>query len=215
MRAGGRFFDTFCIVQQALHFIYAQRVAGFDGSLAGHHRQNFLHHIFRIGHIVFGGVGRGVLLGGGRDNTIEGNIFMYLPKGIHVDARGPRGITLDKPGSWNLKAKCEAVGYQSALWKARYPKLAVVLDEQPLLPLGNMMRHNLFIDCKQAFALAKDVKAEWLSRKDNRERKAADYPFLPTSPSAGELDLKTLPKLWENVPGFEPIPFERIGPEGM
>jgi hypothetical protein len=59
-----------------------------------------------VGNIVFGGVGRGVLLGGGRDNKIHGNIFINLPIGIHVDARGPRGITLDRPGSWNLLAKC-------------------------------------------------------------------------------------------------------------
>ncbi|NQT54219.1 right-handed parallel beta-helix repeat-containing protein [bacterium] len=168
-----------------------------------------------VGNIVFGGVGRGVLLGGGRDNTIEGNIFIHLPKGIHVDARGPRGITLDKPGSWNLKAKCEAVGYQSPLWKSRYPKLATVLEEQPLMPLGNVMRRNIFVQCKQPFALAKGVKAEWLTREGNREWKATDFPFLPASPAAGALDLKKLPEIWKAVPGFEPIPIERIGPGGM
>ena len=168
-----------------------------------------------VGNIVFGGVGRGVLLGGGRDNTIRGNIFIHLPKGIHVDARGPRGITLDKPGSWNLKAKCEALGYLSPLWKAKYPKLARVLDEEPLLPLGNVMRGNVFIGCKEPFALARGVKAEWLTRENNREWKATDFPFLPASPSAGGLDLTKLPEVWKNVPGFEPIPFEKIGPEGM
>ena len=56
-----------------------------------------------------------MLLGGGRDNTIQGNIFINLPIGIHVDARGPRGITLDRPGSWNLLAKCEQVDYLSPL----------------------------------------------------------------------------------------------------
>jgi len=168
-----------------------------------------------VGNIVFGGVGRGVLLGGGRDNTIEGNLFIHLPKGIHVDARGPRGITLDKPGSWNLKAKCEALGYLSPLWKAKYPKLARVLDEEPLLPMGNVMRHNVFIHCTSAFALAKGVKAEWLTRENNPEWKASDFPFLPASPSAGTLDLKTLQEVWKRVPGFEPIPVERIGPGGM
>ncbi|MFW6107405.1 MAG: right-handed parallel beta-helix repeat-containing protein [bacterium] len=168
-----------------------------------------------VGNIVFGGVNRGVLLGGGRDNVIEGNVFIHLPKGIHVDARGPRGITLDKPGSWNLKAKCEELAYQSPLWKARYPKLARILDEDPLLPLGNVMRHNLFIQCAQPFALARGVKAEWLTRENNHERKAADFPFLPASPSAGELDLEKLPQIWKDVPGFPPIPVHRIGPQGM
>ena len=30
---------------------------------------------------------------------------------------------------------------------------------------------------------------------------------------AGPLDLKTLPQIWMKVPGFEPIPFEKIGPQ--
>ena len=168
-----------------------------------------------VGNIVFGGVGRGVLLGGGRDNTIKGNIFIHLPKGIHVDARGPRGITLDKPGSWNLKAKCEKLDYLSPLWQARYPRLARVLDEDPLLPMGNVMRSNIFISCKKPFALAKGVKAEWLARENNPEWQAADFPFLPASESAGPLDLAKLPEIWQKVPGFESIPFAKIGPKGM
>ena len=168
-----------------------------------------------VGNIVVGGVGRGVLLGGGRDNTIVGNIFINLPKGIHVDARGPRGITLDKPGSWNLKAKCERLGYLSTLWKERYPRLARVLDEEPLLPMGNVMRNNIFIGCKKPFALAKGVKPEWLTRENNPELQTAEFPFLPAFGAAGTFDLEMLPEIWQKVHGFEPIPFARIGPQGM
>jgi parallel beta-helix repeat protein len=167
-----------------------------------------------VGNIVYGGAGRGVLLGGGRDNTIEGNLFFFLPKGIHVDARGPRGITLDKPGSWNLKTKCENVDYLSPLWRKRYPKLARVLDEQPLLPLGNVIRHNVFIACQQPWALSKDVKAEWLARENNVEWPATEFPFLPSSAEEGALDLSKLPQIWNKLPEFEPIPYEKIGPKG-
>lgn len=168
-----------------------------------------------VGNIVFGGVGRGVLLGGGRDNTITGNIFIDLPKGIHVDARGPRGITLDKPGSWNLKAKCEALDYLSPLWKERYPRLARVLDEDPLLPKGNVMKNNIFISCEKPWALSGDVKPEWLTRENNVEFKMTDFPFLPATAAGNTLDLSKLPEIWQQVPGFEPIPFEKIGPKGM
>jgi hypothetical protein len=166
-----------------------------------------------VGNIVYGGVGRGVLLGGGRDNVIDGNIFIHLPKGIHVDARGPRGITLDKPGSWNLKAKCEAVDYLSPLWRKRYPSLARIMNEEPLLPMGNVITNNIFVDCKQAFALARDVKEEWLTRENNREFSAADFAFIPANPDAGPLDLTKLPELWTTVDGFNPIPIEKIGPQ--
>ena len=168
-----------------------------------------------VGNIVFGGVGRGVLLGGGRDNTIQGNVFIGLPKGIHVDARGPRGITLDKPGSWNLKAKCEALDYLSLLWRERYPRLARVLEEDPLLPMGNVMRHNIFIGCEKPFVLAKGVQEEWLVRENNPERQASDFPFLPATSEARSFDLAKLRAIWETVPGFEPIPVDRIGPGGM
>ena len=167
-----------------------------------------------VGNIVHGGVGRGVLLGGGRDNTIVGNLFLDVPKGIHVDARGPRGITLDKPGSWNLKAKCEALDYLSPLWKERYPRLARVLDEEPLLPMGNAMHRNIFVGVKQPFALAKGVKEEWLDRKDNATFELADFPFLPAKWTDGPLDLGRLPEIWAKVPGFKSIPVERIGLRG-
>ena len=168
-----------------------------------------------IGNIVFGGAGRGVLLGGGRDNTIRGNIFIDLPVGIHVDARGPRGITLDKPGSWNLLAKCEKVGYLSPLWSKRYPQLAKVMDQNPLMPLGNSMHDNILIGCKRPFALSRGVEAEWLDRKNNAELSMKDFPWLPGQGSAKKLDLSKLPAIWQKVPGFEPIPIEKIGPKGL
>ncbi len=166
------------------------------------------------GNIVFGGANRGVLLGGGRDNTIENNIFINLPKGIHIDARGPRGITLDKPGSWNLKAKCEAVGYLSPLWRERYPRLARVLDEDPLLPMGNVLRGNILIGCQQPWALAKDVKPEWLTRENNPEFAMEDFPFLAGELTGKRPDLSRLPEIWERVPGFKAIALEKIGLQG-
>jgi len=167
-----------------------------------------------VGNIVFRGGGRGVLLGGGRDNTIQGNVFIDLPVGIHVDARGPRGITLDRPGSWNVLAKCERVGYLSPLWKKEYPRLAEIMDNDPLMPLGNSMHENLLIGCEKPFALSKGVEPEWLDRENNPEWSLKDVPVIPAKGSPGKLDLAKLPSLWQKVPGFRPIPIERIGLEG-
>ncbi|MDY0169573.1 MAG: right-handed parallel beta-helix repeat-containing protein [Thermoguttaceae bacterium] len=164
-----------------------------------------------VGNIVFGGVGRGVLLGGGRDNTIRGNIFIDLPVGIHVDARGPRGITLDRPGSWNLLAKCEEVGYLSPIWRERYPRLATIMDNDPLLPMGNAMHSNILIGCERPFALAKGVEEEWLDRENNLVKSLAEVPSIPAAEPGVKLDLSKLPAIWQEVEGFEPIPIERIG----
>jgi len=164
-----------------------------------------------VGNIVFGGVGRGLLLGGGRDNTIRGNIFIGLPIGIHVDARGPRGITLDRPGSWNLLAKCEQVDYLSPLWRERYPRLAAVMENSPLMPLGNSIRNNILIGCKKPFSISKGIEEAWLGRENNHEWGREEFPFLPAEGADEKLDLAKLPAIWEKVPGFEPIPVEKIG----
>ena len=156
-----------------------------------------------VGNIVVGGVGRGVLLGGGRDNSLCGNVFIDLPVGLYVDARGPQAITLDKPGSWNLLAKCEALDYQSPLWTERYPRLAVVMDNDPELPMGNVIHSNLIIGCTKPFALSGSVDPQWLDRQDNVE--------LPATAASQPFELSQLPALWEQVPGFEPIPYQRIG----
>ncbi len=165
-----------------------------------------------VGNIVVGGVGRGVLLGGGRDNTIRGNVFIDLPRGIHVDARGPRGITLEKPGSWNLKATCERVGYHSPLWKKRYPRLATVLEHDPKLPMGNVIEGNILVGCAKDFDLRKGVKRAWLTMKDNRAWPLEKFPFLQAAADGAAPDLKQLSAVWKDVPGFRPIPIENIGP---
>jgi len=164
-----------------------------------------------IGNIVFGGVGRGVLLGGGRDNTIRGNIFIDLPVGIHVDARGPRGITLDKPGSWNLLAKCEAVDYLSPLWRERYPRLATTMDNHPLMPMGNAFHANILLGCRKPFALAQGVEEEWLDRDNNLVKRLDDIASIPAAEPGVSLDLSKLPAIWHEVEGFEPIPIDKIG----
>jgi len=165
-----------------------------------------------VGNIVYRCGNRGVLLGGGRDNTFRGNIFIDQPIGIHVDARGPRGIVFDRPDSWNLLAKCEALDYQSPLWKERYPRLAKTMQENPVMPLGNSMRENILIGCKKPFDLRKEVDPDWLDRTNNVEWDLKDFPDLLDSGTPPQLVLSKLPAIWQKVPGFEPIPIEKIGP---
>lgn len=167
-----------------------------------------------VGNIIHRSGNRGVLLGGGRDNAIHGNIFIDQPIGVHVDARGPRGIVFDRPDSWNLLAKCEQLGWQSPLWRERYPRLAKTMDENPLLPLGNSMHANIMIGCKKPFDLKKRVDEKWLDRADNREWELKDCPELFAKGSA-KLDLSKLPAVWRKVVRFEPIPIERIGPASV
>jgi len=165
-----------------------------------------------VGNIVHRCGNRGVLLGGGRDNTIRGNVFIDQPIGIHVDARGPRGIVFDRPGSWNLLAKCEALDYQSPLWKQRYPRLARIMDENPLQPMGNSMHDNIMIGCRKPFDLRTGVDPTWLDRANNAQWQLSEFPELFGRGPSPRLDLSKLPAICGKVAGFEPIPIEKIGP---
>ena len=112
-------------------------------------------------------------------------------------------------------AKCEQVGYQSPLWSQRYPRLAKVMDQNPLMPLGNSIQNNILIGCKKPFAISKGVEEEWLDRDNNPEWSLKDVPLLAGEGSDAKTELAELPTLWQKVPGFEPIPYEKIGPKGM
>ena len=164
-----------------------------------------------VGNIVYRCGNRGVLLGGGRDNVFRNNIFIDQPIGIHVDARGPRGIVFDQPGSWNLLAKCEKLGYQSPLWKDRYPKLARIMQEDPVQPMGNAMHGNIMISCKKPFDLRKGVDPKWLDRSNNAEWQLKDFPELIEAGPPPRLNLSRLPAVWTKVNGFAPIPIGKIG----
>lgn len=165
-----------------------------------------------VGNIVHRCGNRGVLLGGGRDNAFRGNIFIDQPIGIHVDARGPRGIVFDRPDSWNLLAKCEELGYQSPLWKERYPRLAKIMDENPLQPMGNSMHGNIMIGCKKPFDLKKEVDPLWVDRSGNVEWQLTEFPELFEGGTPARLNLSRLAAIWQRVSGFEPIPIDKIGP---
>jgi parallel beta-helix repeat protein len=165
-----------------------------------------------VGNITYRCGNRGVLLGGGRDNTLRGNIFIDQPIGIHVDGRGPRGIVFDRPDSWNLLAKCQELGYQSPLWKERYPRLARIMDENPTQPLGNSMHENIMIGCKKPFDVRKEVDPQWLDRANNPEWPLTEFPDLLEGEPPAKLKLAKLPAVWQKVTGFEPIPIHEIGP---
>jgi hypothetical protein len=84
----------------------------------------------------------GMLMGGGRDNVIEGNVFIDCGRALHFDARGlgwaarMRGI---------LTERLEAVPFRADPWATRFPELLTLLDDEPMVPKGNDIRGNLLV----------------------------------------------------------------------
>lgn len=159
---------------------------------------------------VFYRAGRAAFIGGGRDNLIENNLMIECDAAVHLDARGTSRIKLDAaPGdSWNLLAKAERLDYKSPPWSTRYPKLATIMDEEPLLPLGNVVRRNVAYRCKRWLsAHGMEKYLDCIQFKDNLQD--IEHPGFV---DAAEQDFRLREDSpVHQQPGWERIPIERIG----
>lgn len=150
---------------------------------------------------VFSRVTRAAFIGGGRDCTVENNIFVDCQPALHVDARA-MGWAKDSVNT-TMTQRLKAMPYTSPLWHERYPKLMAILQDEPAAPKGNIIARNI----------------SWGGRWDEVENKARSYlTFSDNCVDQDPLFQGSTPKtfrLQENSPaykvGFKPIPFEKIG----
>ncbi len=126
-------------------------------------RYNYFHHMhgpglhgvnavylddFSSGTLVYGNlfykVDRGAFIGGGRDNTIENNIFVDCFPSIHIDARG-----LGWAGKYfsgevtTLYDRMDAMNYNQPPYSERYPELLTLYEDAPAVAKGNTIRQNV------------------------------------------------------------------------
>jgi hypothetical protein len=123
-------------------------------------RHNFLHHIsgfedrgcvgvylddmlcgIKIQGNVFYRVTRAAFIGGGRNNTIENNIFVDCDPAVHIDARA-LGWASDVVDT-TMKDNLLAMPYQQPPWSDRYPQLVHILQDDPAAPKGNVVARNI------------------------------------------------------------------------
>jgi hypothetical protein len=158
------------------------------------------------GTTVFGNImcriNHAILVGGGRDNIVENNIFVDCPLAISVDNRGFYG------SKNTLFARLEAVSHDRPPYSTRYPALAHILDGNPELPVGNVIARNISIRC------------DFLSLSGGRMPEEIQKLVTVTDNlTEGDPGLVATEKgnfrLSDDSParklGFKPIPFDRIG----
>lgn len=95
---------------------------------------------------VFCNVGRGILIGGGRDHPVRSNVFINCNLGLSIDFRGITWKNWNTPG-WNLEERAQRLGYTNGVWSTRYPRLANIMNDHPREPLYNPVEGNVFVDC--------------------------------------------------------------------
>jgi len=185
-------------------------------------RHNYFHHIrgpglhgamavylddATSGITIYGNVfyraGRAAFIGGGRDNVVENNIFVECQPSVHVDARGLNWMCDTVEGNGTMPQRLKDVPYQDALWRARYPRLANILNDEPGAPKGNTVARNVSVGGKW---LEIEKLAEPLVRFEdnlvNDDPRFVDAAHL-------NFQLRKDSPAWKL--GFKPIPVQSMG----
>ncbi len=191
-------------------------------------RYNYFHHLHGVegqggftdvmavymddwasGTTVFGNIfyksGRTVMIGGGRDNLVENNIIIDGTPAIHVDARGMGWAKYYFDGSdTTLFKRLNAIQPDKPPYSKRYPKLMNVLNDDPALPKGNRIIRNISSGGKW-LELHNDETEPLVYFQDNSID--VDKHFLMDKDDKIQIhyDSNIIP------PGFQPIPFDKIG----
>lgn len=200
--------------------------AGRDWTMRGHMiRYNYMHDIsgfenrgcvgvylddmFASATIygnVFYKVTMAAFIGGGRDNTIENNIFVDCNPALHIDARALNwaGYHADE---WikeaNEKGTILGIAFNKPPYSEKYPQLINIIQDEPKAPKGNLIARNICVGGK--WDHVEEIARPYLAFQDNLIDK--DVHFL-------DRDHQDF-RLKEDSPafkiGFKPIPTEKIG----
>lgn len=104
----------------------------------------------RVRNNVFRRVSTAILLGGGRDNAVEDNVFVDCPMALHVDARA-LGWAKSHTDQWIAEARnhgtISGMHYSTPPYSVRYPELPGILNADPAAPRGSRIAGNAFIGC--------------------------------------------------------------------
>lgn len=161
---------------------------------------------------IFDHAGRAIMIGGGRDNTVENNIFLHCHPAIHVDARG-----LNWAKDWFngkdpiLLDRLKAVNYNQPPYSLVYPHLANILQDDPAVPKYNEISHNI---------CAFGEWIEWLDGMNDRvvtvrDNFVGDAPGFSNPQNPAKDGFTLTPSSPARKAGFRPIPFNQIGPSGF
>lgn len=151
---------------------------------------------------LFHRAGRGVLIGGGRDNLVENNLFVDGNPAVQIDARGLTWAAIRDENS-TLRKGLKAVPYLSPLWAQRYPRLVGILEEEPGIPKGNIIRGNFAF--RGSWIYLRNGTEKWVRLENNRI--GVDPGFVDAAKNDFRLRIDS--------PAFPLVSVEKIGLPGV
>jgi hypothetical protein len=189
-----------------IRYNYLHDLSGFEGrGCVGVYLDDMLCETEVYGN-VFYRVTRAVFIGGGRDCTIENNIFVDCRPAVCVDARG-MGWARAQADQWIREGREEGtlsgLRYNVPPYSTRYPRLADILDDEPHSPKGNVVARNVCVGGR--WDQIEDVARSMIRFEDDLLDQ--DPHFVDST----RLDFQLRPDSPAYTMGFKRIPIERIG----
>ena len=140
-------------------------------------------------------------IGGGRDVTITNNLFVDCNPSVHIDARALGWAADTVPTT--MMERLQAMPYQDALWRSRYPALAGITGDDPAAPRGNLVARNVsvggrWINTEDKAKPLVRFEDNLIDQKPDFVRQVGDRWVLPDDSPAYRM-------------GFVPIPLAKIG----
>jgi len=129
-----------------IRYNYMHDVTGFENrGCVGVYLDDMFASAYIYGN-VFRKVTAAAFIGGGRDCTVENNIFIDCNPALHVDARA-LGWAAYHADEWIKEAKekgtLSGIAYKEEPYKSRYPNLLSILNDEPKAPKGNVIARNI------------------------------------------------------------------------
>lgn len=197
-----------------VRYNYLHDIVGHEGSygVSGVYLDD-IHSSTHVYGNIFYNVARAVLVGGGRDNRIENNLILEAPNSstasIVIDARGLESwfqANLD-PQTGIVYEHLSKVPWQSDIWREKYPELAVMFDNSPTEPRGNVVKNNVIYNHKDMSIPT--IVEKYGEVKDNYITDYEDIGFVDYE--GKDFRLKEDSIIFEILPEFQQIPIEEIG----
>ncbi len=163
-----------CIDTSDAGAIYTGRDLAMRGNVL---RENYLHDIGRgdvnvlylddlfcgtmiVQNVVVRG-GRGLMVGGGRDNYVLGNVFVDCELGIWLDGRGMGwGQFWFNGKDLTLEKSVTSVNATQPPYALRYPEGVGALSDRPAAALNNHFRGNITVNCKESLNFMGEARKE-------------------------------------------------------
>jgi len=167
------------------------------------------------GHTIHGNLfeycSQAVFIGGGDDNVVTNNVFLGCWKAAHLDNRGmgwQKQATDDPNGE--LRSRLRAMPYTNDLWRARYPTLVNILDDEPNIPKRNVFARNLsaggkWDDITPSIRSYQTVENNLVFDSDK------DWARLIKDAAGRPVRLEFKDPAAVTALGFAPLPLEKMG----